>query len=61
MCHADLSPLTTEWSEVLEKMVPSFESSHTCRNFTKIQEWALQRKPEAGVDYSSTPRRDAVQ
>jgi hypothetical protein len=43
MCSADISPLSWEWVPDLQKYVPNMRSTHVCRNFEKIQEWARER------------------
>jgi len=40
-CHADLTPM--EWVQVGDKLILDTGTLHTCRNFTKISEWASQR------------------
>ncbi|KAF8848037.1 hypothetical protein BDZ45DRAFT_636278 [Acephala macrosclerotiorum] len=43
MCHSDVSPVS--WHLNMPKrnvIIPQLSTSHTCRNFTKIQEWARE-------------------
>ncbi|KAK4626569.1 hypothetical protein CLAFUW4_05189 [Fulvia fulva] len=42
-CHADLTPLTFSWSDEKDNIVADWDALHTCRNFSKIQEWAVDR------------------
>ncbi|KAK0631175.1 hypothetical protein B0T17DRAFT_553691 [Bombardia bombarda] len=41
-CHADLTPM--EWKQVGKKVILNTATQHTCRNFEKIQSWAIKRK-----------------
>ncbi|KAM3073489.1 hypothetical protein ACMFMG_004613 [Clarireedia jacksonii] len=43
-CQSDLSPLTYARSEPKNHTIPVFGTPHTCRNFSKVHEWALQRR-----------------
>ncbi|TVY57693.1 Cyclochlorotine biosynthesis protein O [Lachnellula cervina] len=43
MCHSDVSPVS--WHLNMPKrnvIIPQLSTTHTCRNFTKIQEWARE-------------------
>ncbi|KAK0625823.1 hypothetical protein B0T14DRAFT_405091, partial [Immersiella caudata] len=40
MCSADLTTLRILWSEKKHRILPDFESVHTCRNWDKIHEWS---------------------
>ena len=41
MCHADVSPMPFRVNVPQnEVIVPRLATTHTCRNFTKVQEWA---------------------
>ncbi|PMD63757.1 uncharacterized protein K444DRAFT_626451 [Hyaloscypha bicolor E] len=43
MCHSDVSPVS--WHLNMPKrnvIIPQLSTTHTCRNFTKIQEWAME-------------------
>ncbi|KAI8949551.1 hypothetical protein F4801DRAFT_603236 [Xylaria longipes] len=47
MCHADISPIAWRLNVPVRKMIiPRLSTTHTCRNFSKIHEWA--RKHSAG-------------
>jgi hypothetical protein len=40
MCHADISPISFHINvPVSSGIFPRLATTHTCRNFTKIQEW----------------------
>jgi hypothetical protein len=44
MCHADVSPIPFHVNVPSSKGIfPRLAIIHTCRNFTKIQEWARER------------------
>ncbi|KAF3022018.1 hypothetical protein E8E14_012277 [Neopestalotiopsis sp. 37M] len=43
-CQGDLTPLTYAQVEPKGNIVPVFGTPHTCRNFSKIHEWAMQRR-----------------
>ncbi|KAI0154554.1 hypothetical protein GGR57DRAFT_466020 [Xylariaceae sp. FL1272] len=46
-CQSDLSPLKYAQSEPNNITIPVFNgTAHTCRNFTKVHEWAMQRRNE---------------
>lgn len=41
MCHADISPIPWRVNIPANKVIiPRLSTTHTCRNFTKIQAWA---------------------
>ncbi|KAM3069013.1 hypothetical protein ACMFMG_004192 [Clarireedia jacksonii] len=41
-CHADLTPM--EWRLIGDKIIIKTDTQHTCRNFEKINEWALSKR-----------------
>ncbi|KAE8356752.1 hypothetical protein BDV28DRAFT_163765 [Aspergillus coremiiformis] len=44
MCHADVSPIPFHINVPARKGIfPRLATTHTCRNFTKIQDWAKER------------------
>jgi len=57
MCHADVAPIPFRVNFPANRViVPRIATTHTCRNFTKIQEWA--KKHEAGAwEYKVTPEQ----
>ena len=41
MCHADIAPIPFHVNVPARKGIfPRLATTHTCRNFTKIQEWS---------------------
>lgn len=45
MCHADVSPIPFRVNVPANQViVPRLSTTHTCRNFTKIQEWAKDHR-----------------
>lgn len=43
MCHADVAPIPFHVNVPARKGIfPRLQTTHTCRNFTKIQEWAKE-------------------
>ncbi|OOO06239.1 Protein of unknown function DUF3328 [Aspergillus oryzae] len=43
MCHSDVTPLPVLWAEKEDRPLNDFQVEHTCRNFWKVREWALER------------------
>ncbi|KAH7336737.1 hypothetical protein BKA65DRAFT_402190 [Rhexocercosporidium sp. MPI-PUGE-AT-0058] len=41
-CHSDLTPM--EWYLAGNKIILKADTTHTCRNFNRIHDWAAQRK-----------------
>ncbi|KAJ0124048.1 hypothetical protein J7T55_012521 [Diaporthe amygdali] len=39
-CQSDLTPFSYYWDERLKGPFPSFDDTHTCRDFDQIYEWA---------------------
>lgn len=44
MCHSDISVIFWDWEEEQGRPGPQEIEPHTCRNFKKIQEWALRHE-----------------
>ncbi|KAJ9606918.1 hypothetical protein H2200_008929 [Cladophialophora chaetospira] len=43
MCHADVSPIPFHINRPMDSGIfPRLATTHTCRNFTKVQEWARE-------------------
>ena len=57
MCHADVSPIPFRINfPANQVIVPRLATTHTCRNFTKVQEWA--KAHEAGAwNYNVTAKQ----
>lgn len=50
MCHADVSPISFHINVPASSGIfPRLATTHTCRNFTKIQDWA---KAHAATDWN---------
>lgn len=44
MCHADVGPILYTWDQDLDSPFPLLYDDHTCRDFDKIQSWAMKRQ-----------------
>lgn len=65
MCHTDVSPVPFHVNVPARKGIfPRLATTHTCRNLTKIQEWAREKfagegrmelEPEEAMDVIDTP------
>jgi len=45
MCHADVSPISWRLNvPVAQVLAPHLETTHTCRNFAKVVEWAKEHE-----------------
>lgn len=42
MCMADISVINWEWDEQLDILIESKGNTHTCRDFERIKQWALE-------------------
>ena len=50
-CSADISTIYWEWSPEKRKMLGSLETTHTCRDFEKIRDWALDHQLQGEFDW----------
>lgn len=50
-CASDTSTIYWEWSPEKKKMFGNLRTTHTCRNFEKIRDWAVQHKLQQGFDW----------
>lgn len=50
-CASDIGTIYWEWSEKKQKMVGNVHSTHTCKNFDKIRDWAVKHKAETDLDF----------
>lgn len=50
-CSSDVSTIYWEWSPEKKKMLGSLETTHTCRNFDKIRDWALDHQLQGEFDW----------
>jgi hypothetical protein len=44
MCHGDLAATIWRYNEQMQMPVATLGSLHTCRNFDKIRDWALEHQ-----------------
>ena len=44
MCSVDITPLPWEWDPIDKRSKEVAEVQHTCRNFEKVKQWALENK-----------------
>ena len=57
MCNADVSPVPFRVNVPSNKViVPRLSTTHTCRNFTKIQDWAKSHQAP-DWDFNVTPEQ----
>lgn len=54
MCSSDVSTVFLQWSPEEQKHVAMTSTTHTCRNFEKIQDWASNHG--AKVKWDATMR-----
>jgi hypothetical protein len=50
-CSSDISTIFWEWSEKKQKMFGNVRTTHTCKNFDKIRDWAVEHKAQADLDF----------
>ncbi|KAJ5114124.1 hypothetical protein N7456_002658 [Penicillium angulare] len=43
MCNVDVTPIPVSWDDKEDRPLPDFEMEHTCRNFWKVRDWAIER------------------
>ncbi|KAK9422661.1 hypothetical protein SUNI508_00524 [Seiridium unicorne] len=43
MCDADTTLIPVEWSNEGNRIMPKFETTHTCRDYGALKEWATER------------------
>ncbi|KAL4880643.1 hypothetical protein BJY04DRAFT_219113 [Aspergillus karnatakaensis] len=52
-CTADISTIFWTWDAAAQKNLPNAQTTHTCRDFGKLQEWARERRvdtlPDSGL------------
>lgn len=51
-CSSDVSTIFWEWSEKRQKMVGNVGTTHTCKNFEKIRQWAVQHKAQTDLNFT---------
>ncbi len=47
-CASDISTIYWEWSDVNKKMLGNLRTTHMCKDFGKIQNWAKQNRIQEG-------------
>lgn len=52
MCSSDISTLFWEWSVDANHLVGNPRTTHTCRNFDKIRDWAKANRVQGDLDVS---------
>lgn len=50
-CSSDISTIYWEWSETQQRMVGNVRTTHTCKNFDKIRDWAVEHKAQTDLDF----------
>lgn len=43
MCSADVSVVHYAWSDIVQGVRPRVDNQHTCRNYSKLLDWASER------------------
>ncbi|OAQ75808.1 tat pathway signal sequence [Purpureocillium lilacinum] len=51
-CSSDISTIYWEWSEKKQRMFGNVHTTHTCRNFEKIRDWAVEHHATTDLDFS---------
>ncbi|KAL7795106.1 hypothetical protein V8C37DRAFT_375616 [Trichoderma ceciliae] len=49
-CASDVGTIYWEWSEQKQKMFGNLRTTHTCKDFEKIREWATQHRLDETFD-----------
>ncbi|KAM4066825.1 tat pathway signal sequence [Hirsutella rhossiliensis] len=50
-CSSDISTIYWEWSPKKSKMFGNLRTTHTCKNFAKIREWAVEHRLREEFDW----------
>ncbi|KAK2589891.1 hypothetical protein QQS21_012431 [Conoideocrella luteorostrata] len=50
-CASDVSTIYWEWSREKKKMFGNLKTTHTCKDFEKIKEWAMQHRLHEDFDW----------
>ncbi len=50
MCSVDISTIFWHWLPELQQSAPSAQTTHTCRDFDRVREWALEHRLEGVFD-----------
>lgn len=51
-CSADISPLVWQWVDRVKQVKIVGNIAHTCRNYDKIKQWALDRRLDRALNYT---------
>ncbi|KAH8176414.1 tat pathway signal sequence [Sarocladium implicatum] len=51
-CSSDIGTIFWEWSEKKQKMVGNVGTTHTCKNFDKIREWAVEHRAQTDLNFT---------
>ncbi|KAJ5050927.1 uncharacterized protein L3040_002794 [Drepanopeziza brunnea f. sp. 'multigermtubi'] len=43
MCEGNMTPIPLEWSEKGKRMNPNYSTTHSCRNFNMLKDYAVER------------------
>lgn len=49
-CHSDLATIYWEWVPEMERAYGNLATTHTCKDFDKVREWARDHKLKGEVD-----------
>lgn len=49
-CHADLATIYWEWVPELEEAFGNLATTHTCKDFDKVREWAQEHSMRGDID-----------
>lgn len=60
MCSADTATIPWAWSKSQGRTIADARTTHTCRDFEAIREWARGRRVEGGFDKSTYVEGSAV-
>lgn len=50
-CSSDISTIYWQWSVLKRKFFGNVRTTHTCKNFDKIRDWAVAHKAERDLDF----------
>ena len=50
-CFGDVSTIFWEWDEKTQRMLGNTKTTHTCRNFEKIKDWAREHSMPQQTDF----------
>ncbi|KAF5679232.1 hypothetical protein FHETE_973 [Fusarium heterosporum] len=50
-CSSDISTIYWGWSLKKQRMLGNVRTTHTCKNFEKIRDWAVEHKAQTDLDF----------